>query len=261
MALEEALTIRPTYGERYWEAELYRLKGQLTLQQFRVLPVSEVDFCLASLFSPLAWWWVLSRLGSGASRPRQASAIPCPVSSSSRTLPVIRCGDPERSGQETTGRRAPESRGRRSAEGAERTQCGERRGSAKPGQESDLLLLAAVCVTRSAAEAQTPQGPGDWREAEEAQASLSGRDVQRWEGPRGWGASKSITWSAGSHWVSIVQGEAASARTWAAGGRCLAGRDAGGRSARGVSGGRAVSGGWARTVVAAPAGQRDAAGG
>jgi predicted ATPase len=32
-ALEEALTIRPKYGERYWEAELYRLKGELTLQQ------------------------------------------------------------------------------------------------------------------------------------------------------------------------------------------------------------------------------------
>jgi predicted ATPase/class 3 adenylate cyclase len=36
IALEEALTIRPKYGERYWEAELYRLKGELTLQQFKV---------------------------------------------------------------------------------------------------------------------------------------------------------------------------------------------------------------------------------
>jgi predicted ATPase/class 3 adenylate cyclase len=35
-ALEEALAIRPKYGERYWEAELYRLKGQLTLKQFGV---------------------------------------------------------------------------------------------------------------------------------------------------------------------------------------------------------------------------------
>ena len=32
-ALEEALTIRPKYGERYWEAELYRLKGELLLQK------------------------------------------------------------------------------------------------------------------------------------------------------------------------------------------------------------------------------------
>jgi tetratricopeptide (TPR) repeat protein len=31
-ALEEALTIRPKYGERYWEADLYRLKGELVLQ-------------------------------------------------------------------------------------------------------------------------------------------------------------------------------------------------------------------------------------
>jgi len=31
-ALEGALTVRPTYGERYWEADLYRLKGTLTLQ-------------------------------------------------------------------------------------------------------------------------------------------------------------------------------------------------------------------------------------
>jgi predicted ATPase len=32
-ALEEALTIRPTHGDRYWEAELYRLKGVLLLAQ------------------------------------------------------------------------------------------------------------------------------------------------------------------------------------------------------------------------------------
>jgi class 3 adenylate cyclase/predicted ATPase len=32
-ALEEALTIRPKYGERYWEADLYRLKGALLLAQ------------------------------------------------------------------------------------------------------------------------------------------------------------------------------------------------------------------------------------
>ncbi len=31
--LKEALTVRPTYGERYWEADLYRLKGELMLQQ------------------------------------------------------------------------------------------------------------------------------------------------------------------------------------------------------------------------------------
>ena len=34
-ALEEALTIRPKYGERYWEADLYRLKGELLLAQER----------------------------------------------------------------------------------------------------------------------------------------------------------------------------------------------------------------------------------
>jgi class 3 adenylate cyclase/predicted ATPase len=34
-ALEEALTIRPKYGERYWEAELYRLKGELLLNAER----------------------------------------------------------------------------------------------------------------------------------------------------------------------------------------------------------------------------------
>ena len=32
-ALEEALAIRPKYGERYWEAELYRLQGALLLAQ------------------------------------------------------------------------------------------------------------------------------------------------------------------------------------------------------------------------------------
>ncbi len=39
-ALEEALTIRPTYGERYWEADLYRLKGELLLAQDRRGPLS-----------------------------------------------------------------------------------------------------------------------------------------------------------------------------------------------------------------------------
>ena len=40
-ALQEALTIRPTYGERYWEAELYRLKGALVLAQDCCGPPSE----------------------------------------------------------------------------------------------------------------------------------------------------------------------------------------------------------------------------
>jgi predicted ATPase len=35
-ALAEALTVVDTSGERFYEAELYRLKGQLTLQQFQV---------------------------------------------------------------------------------------------------------------------------------------------------------------------------------------------------------------------------------
>ena len=34
-ALEEAMTIRPNHGDRYWEAELYRLKGELLLAQAR----------------------------------------------------------------------------------------------------------------------------------------------------------------------------------------------------------------------------------
>jgi predicted ATPase len=33
--LEEALTIRPKHGDRYWEAEVYRLKGELLLAQAR----------------------------------------------------------------------------------------------------------------------------------------------------------------------------------------------------------------------------------
>jgi predicted ATPase len=37
-ALEEALTIRPKHGDRYWEAELYRLKGALLLAQHRRSP-------------------------------------------------------------------------------------------------------------------------------------------------------------------------------------------------------------------------------
>jgi predicted ATPase len=36
--LSEALTIMQKTGERAWEAELYRLKGELTLQQFQVPP-------------------------------------------------------------------------------------------------------------------------------------------------------------------------------------------------------------------------------
>jgi predicted ATPase len=34
-ALEEAMTVRPNHGDRYWEAELYRLKGELLLAQAR----------------------------------------------------------------------------------------------------------------------------------------------------------------------------------------------------------------------------------
>ncbi len=34
--LAEALTLMNKTGERYWEAELYRLKGELTLKQFQV---------------------------------------------------------------------------------------------------------------------------------------------------------------------------------------------------------------------------------
>ena len=34
--LAEALTLVGRTGERMWEAELYRLKGQLTLEQLRV---------------------------------------------------------------------------------------------------------------------------------------------------------------------------------------------------------------------------------
>jgi len=41
-ALEEALTIRPKHGDRYWEAELYRLKGELVLQSGVRSPKSEL---------------------------------------------------------------------------------------------------------------------------------------------------------------------------------------------------------------------------
>jgi predicted ATPase len=37
-ALEEALAIRPKCGDRYWEAELYRLKGELLLAQAKCNP-------------------------------------------------------------------------------------------------------------------------------------------------------------------------------------------------------------------------------
>jgi adenylate cyclase len=33
IALQEALTIRPIHGDRYWEADLYRLRGELLLMQ------------------------------------------------------------------------------------------------------------------------------------------------------------------------------------------------------------------------------------
>jgi adenylate cyclase len=42
-ALEEALTIRPKHGDRYWEAELYRLKGALLLAQDRRSPEVQND--------------------------------------------------------------------------------------------------------------------------------------------------------------------------------------------------------------------------
>jgi hypothetical protein len=33
--LKEALTIRPKYGDRYWEEEVYRLNGELLLARAR----------------------------------------------------------------------------------------------------------------------------------------------------------------------------------------------------------------------------------
>ncbi len=42
-ALEEAMTVRPNHGDRYWEAELYRLKGKLTLQSQGEGPKSKVE--------------------------------------------------------------------------------------------------------------------------------------------------------------------------------------------------------------------------
>jgi predicted ATPase len=42
-ALQEALAIRPTHGDRYWEAELYRLKGELLLRQDRHNRPSQSD--------------------------------------------------------------------------------------------------------------------------------------------------------------------------------------------------------------------------
>jgi len=39
--LEEALTIRPKYGDRYWEEEVYRLNGELLLAQARCNPEAQ----------------------------------------------------------------------------------------------------------------------------------------------------------------------------------------------------------------------------
>ncbi len=39
--LEEALTIRPTYGDRYWEEEVYRLNGELLLAETRSNPEAQ----------------------------------------------------------------------------------------------------------------------------------------------------------------------------------------------------------------------------
>jgi len=38
IVLEEALTIRPRYGDRYWEEEIYRLNGELLLAEARCTP-------------------------------------------------------------------------------------------------------------------------------------------------------------------------------------------------------------------------------
>ena len=47
--LAEALTVVDKTGERFYEAELYRLKGELTLQQFKVqgskFKVDEAEEC------------------------------------------------------------------------------------------------------------------------------------------------------------------------------------------------------------------------
>ena len=52
IALDEALTIRPKHGDRYWEAELYRLKGELLLVRDALRsPVVEAE---ASLYQALA---------------------------------------------------------------------------------------------------------------------------------------------------------------------------------------------------------------
>jgi predicted ATPase len=40
--LEEALTIRPKYGDRYWEEEVYRLNGELLLAQAHSNPKARV---------------------------------------------------------------------------------------------------------------------------------------------------------------------------------------------------------------------------
>jgi predicted ATPase len=40
-ALEEALTIRPKYGDRYWEEEVYRLNGELLLAEARRTPEAQ----------------------------------------------------------------------------------------------------------------------------------------------------------------------------------------------------------------------------
>ena len=53
------------------------------------------------------------------------------------------------------------------------------------GEGADLLLLAAVCAAGSEAESQAFQGAGVWREAQEAQAAVGGRDSERGESRTG----------------------------------------------------------------------------
>src|SRR5262249_19540507 len=38
--LDDALTVRPTYGDRYWEEDIYRLNGELLLAEARRAPRS-----------------------------------------------------------------------------------------------------------------------------------------------------------------------------------------------------------------------------
>src|SRR6185436_1749475 len=125
---------------------------------------------------------------------------------------------PEGNGHEAT-RRCPAQPGRRgSVARPARSQRADRERSARVGESADLVLLVAVCAAGSEAESQTHQGAGVWREIQEAQASLVGRDAERREWRRERTVDESHTRSANSCACCTACQESPTARAWTAGG-------------------------------------------